>query len=518
MFKFCSVLALTAVLAATALAGEGSNRAPQQEHSPDDDGSLGNVFDGIDDLFGGDQPETAISTLQAGADYSDILKDRSRSLRLFHGYGTGIVVYEPLENYVNDVLDRLVSALPVVGFEPHAYVMGSDRFSASAAPCGAIALDWGLLRGLDSEDELAFVMAHEIAHVLFRHHSADWFVDAQHYAVTSGGITQEILGEVEQVAGRSTGKAADLDRMVRIGRLTFKVSEGVLLPLWSRNQEDEADRFAVDLLVLSRYNHASALTFFAKLQAWEEQLEDSEEQDMDSLIRRHFDKPLPDVNNPASLADSAVAFFDDLLTQGGAFAEDHYPAGERKEAVQEYVLKNYKKVRMSPRTPLPWKGEAGNPEIVDLHRKYEAASRAFQSLDQVEFAEALSLAKEAVRGQTVYHGYPRYAFYSVRLAEGNKSKAVANLEYALKDPRPGVLIWKERIRLAEELQGVPAAVELLDEARRRLDDPPYFIPERIRLYPRVGRKDEVSDLLIECQYNWRQLADKCEAAAEDSRL
>src|SRR5262245_31800306 len=113
-------------------------------------------------------------------------------------------------------------------------------------------------------------------------------------------------------------------------------------------------------------------------------------------------------------------------------------------------------------------------------------------------------------------GFPRFALYMVRLSQGKKDKATASLDSALKAPKPGVTIFQARIRIAETAGNLQQAAALLDDARRRLDDPPALLPDRIRIYPKIGRQDEVTPLLIECQVQWRKMAKKC--AAEDDRL
>src|SRR5262249_38951953 len=106
--------------------------------------------------------------------------------------------------------------------------------------------------------------------------------------------------------------------------------------------------------------------------------------------------------------------------------------------------------------------------------------------------------------------------YTVRLAEGQKDKAKASLDSALKGPQPGVLIWRARIRIAENEGNLKEAAAILDDARRRLDDPPSLLPDRSRIYPKVGRQNEATALLVECQVRWRDMAEKC--AAENNRL
>ena len=49
-------------------------------------------------------------------------------------------------------------------------VLASDSVNAFSAPGGYILVTEGLLRMLETEDELAAVLAHEVAHVVRQHH------------------------------------------------------------------------------------------------------------------------------------------------------------------------------------------------------------------------------------------------------------------------------------------------------------------------------------------------------------
>lgn len=75
--------------------------------------------------------------------------------------------------YVRNVLDRLVrnSNVPSPYSGWHVFVLADNEVNAYAAPGGFVVVTVGMLKFLQSEDELAAVLAHEIGHVEF-HHSA----------------------------------------------------------------------------------------------------------------------------------------------------------------------------------------------------------------------------------------------------------------------------------------------------------------------------------------------------------
>lgn len=67
------------------------------------------------------------------------------------------------------LLDRLVKALPPQPFDFKATVVLHNSLNAFAVPGGYVFVFTGLIMNLDREDELAGVLAHELAHVTQRH-------------------------------------------------------------------------------------------------------------------------------------------------------------------------------------------------------------------------------------------------------------------------------------------------------------------------------------------------------------
>ena len=119
-----------------------------------------------------------------------------------------------------------------------------DTINAMAMPGGHIYVYSGLLRAVDSEAELAAVLAHEIAHVAERH------VVAQ--LVTSLGI--QALRAI--ALGEDTG---------RLGELAADLATGGALGAFSRTAEREADELGVATLVRAGWDPRGYVSFFDKL-------------------------------------------------------------------------------------------------------------------------------------------------------------------------------------------------------------------------------------------------------------
>jgi predicted Zn-dependent protease len=81
-----------------------------------------------------------------------------------------LVANEPLQRYVNNVGRWLASQTERPGLPWRFGVLEAPQLNAFATPGGTIFITRGLLERMRNEAELAGVLAHEIAHVLRKHH------------------------------------------------------------------------------------------------------------------------------------------------------------------------------------------------------------------------------------------------------------------------------------------------------------------------------------------------------------
>ncbi|MBX7052510.1 MAG: M48 family metallopeptidase, partial [Flavobacteriales bacterium] len=72
---------------------------------------------------------------------------------------------DPLSQYVNDVANKLLIQDEALKSKLRFYILKSDEVNAFATNVGVIFITVGLLAKIENEAQLAFVLAHEIAHV-----------------------------------------------------------------------------------------------------------------------------------------------------------------------------------------------------------------------------------------------------------------------------------------------------------------------------------------------------------------
>ena len=104
------------------------------------------------------------------------------------------VINDPLiVNYINQMGQKMVSALPPQPFDYHFYVIKNDEYNAFATPAGHVFVNSGLLEAMENEEELAGILGHEIAHVVCRHISQQIERSKKIGIATLAGIAAGIL-------------------------------------------------------------------------------------------------------------------------------------------------------------------------------------------------------------------------------------------------------------------------------------------------------------------------------------
>ena len=103
----------------------------------------------------------ALQNDKAPDDYSIFLRKLIMDGRLL--YGT------PLNDYLDGIADNLLKDDPVLRSKIHIYILKSPIVNASSTTNGLILVNMGLIAQVSNESELAFILAHEIAHVAENH-------------------------------------------------------------------------------------------------------------------------------------------------------------------------------------------------------------------------------------------------------------------------------------------------------------------------------------------------------------
>ena len=155
----------------------------------------------------------------------------------------GTVDDPTLVGAVETIGERLLAAAPDHPYDFRFYVVRDETLNAFAAPGGIVVVHTGLLAAAETPEEVAGVLAHEIAHVLERHSTRQIV-----YQVGLWSGIALLFGSPDTAAQLLVGLGSDL------AKLSF-----------GRDQERDADAVGLELLVRAQVEPRGMVTFFERL-------------------------------------------------------------------------------------------------------------------------------------------------------------------------------------------------------------------------------------------------------------
>ncbi len=164
----------------------------------------------------------------------------------------GLVDAEDLNTYVRAIGARIASASPRTDVEYRFHIVDMPEANAFALPGGYIYVSRGILALVNSEDELANVIAHEVAHVAARH-------SAQRETRAAGVGLLAVLGTI---AAAVAGGAEAAETVGQLGQ----IAGAGLIASYSRDQERQADAVGQALAAQQGWDPGAMATFLRSLE------------------------------------------------------------------------------------------------------------------------------------------------------------------------------------------------------------------------------------------------------------
>ncbi len=149
----------------------------------------------------------------------------------------------PVAEYIQILGDRLANASGKSSDQEFTFfVINDSQINAFAIPGGYVGINVGLIQAMRIEEQLAGVVAHEVAHVTQRHHARAFALGSQYSVRTAATILAAVLiGQASAEAGQAAlaaGIAANQQSAIN----------------FTRSNEMEADRIGIEILTNAQYN------------------------------------------------------------------------------------------------------------------------------------------------------------------------------------------------------------------------------------------------------------------------
>ena len=148
-----------------------------------------------------------------------------------------------VQRYVN-LLGNSLSRSSGVKYRWRFAVVNSDAVNAFAAPGGYVLVSSGLLKLLDTEHELAYVLSHEIVHVTRKHHYS---------LIRRQQMASEVMQEMQ--------KGEHDEDVFKVTQMSTQIYARGL----DRKSEFEADRLGIEIMTKAGYDPAASVDVLSKL-------------------------------------------------------------------------------------------------------------------------------------------------------------------------------------------------------------------------------------------------------------
>lgn len=349
----------------------------------------------------------------------------------------GLVSNATLTTYLNGLLDRIKASVPGEAPSARVQVIPLPEVVAETTAAGNIYISIGWLKSVKCEDELIALLAHEYGHVFHHHHSSD--------KIGEIGSLARSAYVLKSIAAKSTGGIA--------GDVALGFWEGVAHPVWKRDQERQADAFALDASMALRQSYTDGMkAFLERVREWEARV---------------------DAAKPAKsdLTDS--------------LKDSHPRAEERLVDIQRLLSEKYpERVRVKAHKA-EWQAILGKPDVKALLVRHKSIVEAKELIAADKAAQAVKLARVAANGGGLEHGWVASTLGEALIRSGQFDQGLAVLKQAVDgaEPNPQAAMLLAALQLAGNRPLDAKAT--IDRSFEQLDKPEIMYPLVIGTYRAV---------------------------------
>jgi predicted Zn-dependent protease len=170
-----------------------------------------------------------------------------------------------LAAYVRQVICKVA---PEYCTELRVYLLDRPVLNAAAAPNGYVEVNSGLLLRAQTEDELAYVLGHEVSHFARSHSLQQW----RHAKATANTMLVLQIGVAAAAAGAAySAGAAGSTNMSSVSQAAQSLSDLIYLAgianlfAFSREQENEADRLGFERAAAAGYSRGAGPSMWGEV-------------------------------------------------------------------------------------------------------------------------------------------------------------------------------------------------------------------------------------------------------------
>ncbi len=428
-------------------------------------------------------PEKYSASTQAIGDEADVADHRAQ--------GLGLVGIPALETYLNGILVRIKSEARLPDIPGRVYITASAKPEVKASADGNIYFSMGMLRNIESEDEVVALLAHEFAHVALGHHDSDAWGNYQKQIQASYALASRLHAGAKSKGATEapTGKAKkNLNRLGNIIELT----DSVLHPAWNRYQEEQADHLAIDLSVRLGYSFSRGQkSILEKLATLEETDKRKRQQDLQARFSEELKTGKLDIEGMLQSSK------DEIL---GMVSRKHEEASERIKSSIAYHEGLYDDLPRPEPKLHSWNRIRETPSVRAVFLNFALADEASAALERDDIRQALDKAQKAAKAPTDGHPYTLLVLLKAQEAAGDSrghSKTRERLR-SIKEPVWQLYEFEAQDELRQGRQD--RAAQIMEQGYQRFNHAPSLRPTLKEFYSKIGRKDKSDEIALDCSF------------------
>ncbi|GGW87398.1 M48 family metalloprotease [Alteromonas halophila] len=436
------------------------------------------------------------------------------------------VVHAPaLQQYLDGILDKLVAQWDGSPVNVQIQVVHSQSFAPYADSLGMISMPVGTLNNVESEDELALLIAHEASHILMRHHERDQVVQENKdnvnmlaSAVVLANVAKDTdlvkQGDTRTLKYNPSEQGSDnISKAMIYNTVIQTVSDSVWNTAWKRTQEDEADLLGFDLAIAAGYSpraHSHVLERLENFQGKQEGMLSAFWEKKQAALSGALEAG--DFNALGKEVDSFLA--EGLTTSLGAvtdyFQKRHMAPDVRDENMKGYAMRVYRPEIRRRVDEQAWQNTKASPEVKAVLDSYRLAFEASNALSAGDTATAMRLARQSQTAQTKNHPYMRELMYNIRLAQGDHARAMQNLELIERWQDASPSLVEIRIERLMKQQRFDDALNAIQHAEKTFGNESMFILQKSIAQSNLGNNEEALATLEKCE-KYDEMKVSCES-------
>jgi Zn-dependent protease with chaperone function len=411
------------------------------------------------------------------------------------------------------------------------HILGVDYYNAYSLPDGSIVVAFGLLDSAQSDDEVAFVLAHELGHVRLGHfaHQPNTQQQRAHLASSLGQFFT--VASALPIGGAPGAALSAANQAGATNDLIHFMANVMVEPAHTRDQEDEADCIGYDLSQRASYApDAATARVFDTIQA-DQQQHDQTVNSLDSQLKTQLSQAITPSSAQSFLSGNTGDMRTGLLEGAGRLAlgmaanssgheqPQHRPPEERKRGIAQYSSEAYPEGAPLRDEQRSWLASVrGTGEFAQGKIAVAAVTEAKRARADGRYGVAAAALRRAQH--SAFSAAPLVLNEAARLADDQGDQRAADRLFAQANASPDQTVdgYVDYVRMLYRAQQNDRAMQVIQEGVSRFgDDQKPFIALMIAVARQQGREDQVQGYLRTCQgYNNDNLSRDCRLAAGES--